>query len=123
MEMKKMKPMFGALACLFCILLLLVCVVIDTSSTSSSSQAVKMMEISENLLSTSSKERQVHRHHRLNTDLFRGSKRRVPNGPDPIHNSREVGKTAGESIKELEQRGGFDVWKKKKAEGRRGREE
>ena len=81
-----MKPMFGALACLFCILLLLVCVVIDTSSTSSSSQAVKMMEISENLLSTSSKERQVHRHHRLNTDLFRGSKRRVPNGPDPIHN-------------------------------------
>ncbi|KAH7661872.1 hypothetical protein IHE45_15G092900 [Dioscorea alata] len=85
MEMKKMKTMFGALACLFCILLLLVCVVIDTST---SSQGVKMMQISENLLSTSSKDRQVHRHHRLNTDLFRGSKRRVPNGPDPIHNRR-----------------------------------
>ncbi|KAJ0982784.1 hypothetical protein J5N97_011039 [Dioscorea zingiberensis] len=51
-----------------------------------SSEGVRMIPVTENLHGKSSRGPKAHR---VNTDLFRGSKRRVPNGPDPIHNRNE----------------------------------
>ncbi|KAG1368804.1 CLAVATA3/ESR (CLE)-related protein 25-like [Cocos nucifera] len=82
---RSLRALVSGMACLFC-MVILVSVAIESGGRTKATPPLAAAPVGSLVsLESSPTDRPIDQ---MNSDPFFGSKRRVPNGPDPIHNRR-----------------------------------